>query len=50
MAVKVSQATVGLTEVLPHNLAGKEEKDKWKTSKFSGFNSQIRLCHSMFYI
>lgn len=50
ITAKVSQATVGVTEFLHHIWADKEEKDKWITSKFSGFNCQIGLCHSMFYI
>lgn len=50
ITAKVSQATVGVTEFLHHIWTDKEEKDKWITSKFSGFNCQIGLCHSMFYI
>lgn len=29
---------------------GKEEKDKWIPLKFSGFNCQFKLCHSMVYM
>lgn len=29
---------------------GKEEKDKWIPLKFSGFNCQFKLCHSMVFM